>query len=65
MKKLHNPIKSLKASKFFDLVKERTQKFKWGSENPIPKEYPINALSRRLHPSQQFVKIAKIEPKTE
>ncbi len=61
MKKLHNPIKELKASKFFDLVKERTQKFKLGSENPIPKEYPINALARRLHPSQQFVKIAKIE----
>ena len=61
MKKLHNPIKSLKASKFFDLVKERTHNFKMGSEKPIPTEYPVNALARKLHPDQQFVKIAKIQ----
>ena len=60
-KKSFNPIKSLKASGFFKLLKERTTRFNSGSKAAIPSEYPINALARKLHPAFQFVKISKIE----
>ena len=59
-KKIINPIKSLKATKFFELIKERTERFNKSSNEPIPHEYQVNALARRLHPDKQFVKISKI-----
>ena len=60
-KKNKNPIKFLRATKFFEIVKERSRRFKAGSTKPIPKEYPVNELARRLHPVIQKVKISRVE----
>ncbi len=60
-KQSFNPIKSLKTSEFFKLLKERTARFNSGSKAAIPSEYPINALARKLHPALQFVKISRVE----
>ena len=60
-KKYKNILKKFNAMKFFSIVRERTRRFKKGSKKPLPMEYPVNALARRLHPSKQYVKIAKIE----
>lgn len=54
-------INSLKINEFLKLMKERPYRFKTAIVKAILKEYPINALSRTLHPSQQFVKITGIE----
>lgn len=53
-------INSLKINEFFKLMKERPSKFKNALVKSILKEYPINTLSRTLHPGKQFVKITSI-----
>lgn len=59
MKKIK--INSLSVNAFFKLMQERPRRFKTSIIKEIPKEYPINRLSKELHPVSQFVKIAKIE----
>lgn len=54
-------INSLKIGAFLELMKERPSRFKNAIIKPIPKEYPINALAKTLHPAFQAVKITAVE----
>ena len=58
MKKIS--LKKLNPFKFFSIVKERTLRFKKGSKRRLPKQYPINALAKKLHPKKQYAKIIAI-----
>lgn len=60
-----NYLKKLNPMKFFSIVQERTKRFKKGSKNPLPLEYPVNKLARRLHPAKQYVTISKVEKHSE
>lgn len=53
-------LSSLHAMDFLKLSVIRKKKFKNAAETPIPEEYPVNALARRLHPVRQSVKISDI-----
>ena len=55
-----NYLQSLNPIKFLTLSSVRRKKFAAAPETPIPKEYPVNALARRLHPVRQYVKIAEV-----
>lgn len=55
-----NHLKSLSPLKFLTLPSMRKRKFAAAPETPLPKEYPVNALARKLHPDRQFVKISQI-----
>ncbi len=55
-----NELSSLNAFDFLKLSSIRKKKFKDAADTPIPNEYPVNALARRLHPVRQFVKVDKI-----
>ena len=56
-----NYLKKLNPMKFFSIVQERIKRFKKGAITPLPLEYPVNTLARKLHPSKQHVFISKIE----
>ena len=53
-------LKKLNPFKFFSIVNERTSRFKKGSKTRLPKQYPIKALAKKLHPKKQFEKIAAV-----
>jgi ferredoxin-NADP reductase len=54
-------LRSLSRFDFLKLSSIRKKKFKDAPSTPIPAEYPVNALARRLHPTRQHVKIAAIQ----
>ena len=56
-----NYLKKLNPMKFFSIVQERIKRFKKGAITPLPLEYPVNKLARKLHPSKQHVFISKVE----
>lgn len=53
-------INKLDMRHFFSLVKERSDRFKKSLPQPILKEYPVNALARKLHPSVQYLIIKDV-----
>lgn len=53
-------LASLDAMDFFRISHERKKILKSAATTPIPEEYPVNALARRLHPDRQHVRIAEI-----
>lgn len=55
-----NKLKSLSPLKFLTLSSMRKKKFSSASTTPIPKQYPVNKLAEKLHPTRQCVKISKI-----
>lgn len=55
-----NELRSLSPLKFLTLSSIRKKKFAEAAETPIPKEYPVNKLARRLHPVRQYVKVSQI-----
>ncbi len=55
-----NKIKSLSAIKFFSIMKERKTRFAQASKTPIPADFPVNTLAKKLHPQVQYVKISEI-----
>ena len=55
-----NDLRSLNPLDFLKVTKERQSRFDNAPATPIPAEYPVNALARRLHPDRQFVKITDI-----
>lgn len=60
MSKTKNLIKKLNPLTFLSIMKERNSLIRRASQKFLPKDYPINAFAKRLHPAVQNVKIAQI-----
>ena len=54
-------LKSINRLRFLHNNDERKQKIEAAPTTPQPKEFPVNKLSRELHPDKQFVTIGEIK----
>lgn len=54
-------LKSVNRLRFLHNNNERERRIAAAPETPLPKDYPVNELSRALHPDRQYVKIAAIK----
>lgn len=54
-------LKSINRLRFLHNNDERKQKIEAAPTTPQPKEFPVNKLSRQLHPDKQFVTIGEIK----
>ncbi|MDO5544714.1 MAG: FAD-binding oxidoreductase [Eubacteriales bacterium] len=54
-------LKSVNRLRFLHNNDERKARIEAASETPLPMEFPVNALSRTLHPDRQFVTISQIK----
>lgn len=54
-------LKSVNRLRFLHNNDERKARIDAAPETPLPKDYPVNALSRALHPDRQFVTISEIK----
>lgn len=54
-------LKSINRLRFLHNNDERKKKIKAAPTTPQPKEFPVNKLSRQLHPDKQFVTIGEIK----
>ncbi len=50
--------------RFKKMALKRRSVFEKGSSNPLPQDYKVNELSRKLHPSVQFAKLKEIRKET-
>ncbi len=55
-----NEIRRLNPFKLLSLFLLRRKKFKKAAKTPLPAEYPVNKLAKRLHPGEQYARISKI-----
>lgn len=62
---MKNPIGSLNPLKFISIMQERSKRFKKAASTPIPEEYPVNALAKKIHPAVQYAKISEVEVHSE
>ncbi len=53
-------LDSLDYKEFDQIFKKRKDAFANASERPLPEEYPVNRLARRLHPKRQYLKVAQV-----
>ncbi len=55
-----NILKHLHRFHLLGLFSLRKKIFKNAAKTPLPVDYPVNKLAKRLHPEHQFVRISKI-----
>ncbi len=53
-------FETLDATKFFQIIPNREQKFAEASAAPLPKIYPVNVLAKALHPVRQYLVVNKV-----
>lgn len=54
-------LSSINRLRFLSNNKERKQRIERAPETPMPKEFPVNLLSKALHPEKQYVTITDIK----
>lgn len=53
-------LNALDPMKFLELMPLRKQKIAEAPATPLPKDYPVNALARALHPKRQALRVAEV-----